>query len=206
MKKIFLIMALLISLSNSKNFTDFNKTHSVNIEALSVTKFELTDINFENPKIVDLVGKDFFVVSVREPGSDGRIYAVDRDGIIWWSGQISSGAGGGHETDNNIFHILSKKRFHMSSKYPSADGKNNMDFTIRFTSDGQAIHLGNIKAMSYGCIHVEEDDIRPLYKWSKVGMPVVIMRGNYVQFLNQEIDDFEEEIKEYDEKTQKINQ
>jgi lipoprotein-anchoring transpeptidase ErfK/SrfK len=203
MKKILLIIILFITLLNAENFADFNKTHSVNIKALSATKFELTDENFENPKIVDLTGKDFFVASVREPGSDGRIYAVDRDGTIWWSGEISSGAGGGHETDNNIFHILSKKRFHMSTKYPSADGVNNMDFTIKFTPDGQALHLGNIKAMSYGCIHVAEDDIRPLYKWSEVGMPIVILRGKYVQFLNQEIYEFEKEIEEYDKKTKK---
>lgn len=201
----------MLFVSGTIEATEYRK-HRVNIKALSATKFELTDINFENPKIVDLKGKDFFVVSVREPGSDGRVYAVDRDGTIWWNGKISSGAGGGHlvkkngksvpqgghETNNNLFHVLAKRRFHMSSTHPSADGVNNMDFEIQFTHDGQALHLGNTAAMSHGCIHVGRQDIAPLFKWAKVGMPVVIMRGSYLQFLKQELETFQKDIKDYD--------
>ena len=188
------------------------RQHRVNIKALSATKFELTDVNLENPRIVDLKGKDFFVVSVREPGSDGTVYAVDKDGTIWWFGTISSGAGGGkllkkngklvprggHETNNNLFHVLAKRRFHMSSTHPDPRGINNMDFEIQFTQDGQALHLGNIKAMSHGCIHVGRQDIGPLFKWAKVGMPVVVMRGHYKQFLNAEVSEFEDKLKAYD--------
>jgi len=185
------------------------RKHRVNIRPISATTFELTDVNFEHPNIVDLKGKDFFVVSVREPGSDGRVYAVDRDGTIWWHGKISSGAGGGklvkrgnrllpvggHETNNNLFHVLAKRRFHMSSTHPSANGINNMDFEIQFTRDGQALHLGNTAAMSHGCIHVGRQDIGTLFDWAKIGMPVVIMRGHYQQFLAEEIDQFKEDIK-----------
>ena len=191
--------------------TEFRK-HRVNIKALSATTFELTDINFENPHIVDLKGKDFFVVSVREPGSDGILYAVDRDGTIWWYGTIASGAGGGklveekgklvpkggHETNNNLFHVLAKRRFHMSSTHPSANGIDNMDFEVQFTQDGQALHLGNTAMMSHGCIHVGRQDIGPLFKWAKVGMPIIVMRGHYNQFLNGEIKDFENKLKDYD--------
>ena len=188
------------------------RKHRVNIKALSATKFELTDVNHENPHIVNLSGKDFFVVSVREPGSDGQVYAVDKDGTIWWHGKISSGAGGGHlkkkggklvpvgghETNNNLFHVLAKRRFHMSKTHPSADGVNNMDFEIQFTPDGQALHLGNTAAMSHGCIHVGRQDIAALFKWAKVGMPVVVMRGHYNQFLTEEVSQFKEDLKEYD--------
>ena len=203
-----LVFAVLTGIAEA---TEYRK-HRVNIKALSATKFELTDVNHKNPHIRDLTGKDFIVVSVREPGSDGRMYAVDRDGTIWWHGTISSGAGGGHlknnkrvvgghETNNNIFKILAKRRFHMSQTHPSANGINNMDFELLFTQDGQALHLGNTAAMSHGCIHVGRQDIAPLFKWAKVGIPVVVMRGHYNQFLVQEVAQFKEDLKEYDAAT-----
>lgn len=211
MKKIVSFLIGFVIFMGISEATEYRK-HRVNIKALSATKFELTDVHHQNPHIRDLKGKDFFVVSVREPGSDGRVYAVDRDGTIWWHGSISSGAGGGqlkngktvvggHETNNNIFKVLAKRRFHMSKTHPSADGVNNMDFEIQFTQDGQALHLGNTAAMSHGCIHVGRQDIDPLFKWAKVGMPVVIMRGRYNQFLVEEIKQFKEDIKEYDAAT-----
>ncbi len=210
MKKTVLILLVSISILTILEATQFRK-HRVNIKALSATKFELTDVHFEHPRIVDFKGKDFFVVSVHEPGSDGRVYAVDKDGTIWWNGRISSGAGGGHlekrgtklvprgghETNNDLFHVLAKRRFHMSSTHPSKNGVNNMDFEIQFTRDGQALHLGNIAMMSHGCIHVARQDIAPLFKWAKVGMPVIIIRGHYKQFLKMEIDQFNEDVREY---------
>jgi len=211
MKKIISFMLVFAVLTGIAEATEYRK-HRVNIKALSATKFELTDVNHKNPHIRDLTGKDFIVVSVREPGSDGRMYAVDRDGTIWWHGTISSGAGGGHlknnkrvvgghETNNNIFKILAKRRFHMSQTHPSANGINNMDFELLFTQDGQALHLGNTAAMSHGCIHVGRQDIAPLFKWAKVGIPVVVMRGHYNQFLVQEVAQFKEDLKEYDAAT-----
>jgi hypothetical protein len=214
-KNVIMIWGMvLLLLSLPAAATEFRK-HRVNIKPLSATKFELTDVNHENPHIVDLTGKDFIVVSVREPGSDGRMYAVDSDGTIWWHGKISSGAGGGklvkrngklvprggHETNNNIFHIILKRRFHMSKSHPDPRGINNMDFELQFTQDGQALHLGNTAMMSHGCIHVGRQDIAALFKWAKVGMPVVIMRGHYNQFLKKEVEQFQEDLKEYDAET-----
>ncbi|MCD6211903.1 MAG: L,D-transpeptidase, partial [Sulfurovum sp.] len=74
-------------------------------------------------------------------------------------------------------------------------------FEIQFTHDGQALHLGNIAGMSHGCIHVGRQDISALFKWAKVGMPVIIMRGHYIQFLKQEVAQFKEDLKEYDAET-----
>ena len=210
MKQIFLAIIVFTCMANRVQAIEYRQ-HRVNIKALSATKFELTDVHFENPKVVDLKGKDFFVVSVREPGSDGMLYAVDQDGTIWWFGTISSGAGGGklvkengklipkdgHETSNNLFHVLLKRRFHMSRTHPDPRGINNMDFEVQFTQDGQALHLGNIAMMSHGCIHVGRQDIGPLFKWAKVGMPIIVMRGHYNQFLNGEIKDFESKLKDY---------
>jgi len=214
MKKIVSFLAVLVMLSGIAEATQYRK-HRVNIKALSTTKFELTDVNHQNPHTRDFTGKDFIVVSVREPGSDGQMYAVDRDGTIWWHATISSGAGGGklikengklvpvggHETNNNVFKILAKRRFHMSKAHPSADGVNNMDFELQFTQDGQALHLGHTAAMSHGCIHVGRQDISTLFKWAHVGMPVIIMRGHYNQFLKQEVAQFKEDMKEYDAET-----
>ena len=214
MKKIVSALFFLFVLPGIVHATEYRK-HRVNIKALSATKFELTDVKHENPKIRDFTGKDFIVVSVREPGSDGEMYAVDRDGTIWWHGRISSGAGGGHlekkngklvpvgghETNNNVFKILAKRRFHMSKTHPDPRGINNMDFELQFTQDGQALHLGHTAAMSHGCIHVGRQDIAPLFKWAHVGMPVIVMRGHYNQFLKKEVEQFKEDIREYDAET-----
>jgi len=211
MKKHLLFVAASLLLTLTANAETYRK-HRVNPHPVTATKFELTDINGNYIRTVDLSGKDFIVVSVREPGSDGEVYAVDRDGTIWWHGTISSGAGGGklekkkgklipvggHETNSNVFHILAKRRFHMSKTHPDPSGKNNMDFELQFTPDGQALHLGNIAAMSHGCIHVGRQDIAALFKWAKVGMPVVVMRGHYRQFLQKEVKQFHEDFKEYD--------
>jgi len=88
----------------------FKEHHAVNVRPLTATRFEVTDAQHAHPRIVDMKGKDFIVISVREPGSDGQVYAVDRDGTIWWYGKISTGAPG-LETTNGIHHILLKRRF-----------------------------------------------------------------------------------------------
>jgi len=53
---------------------------------ISKTVFQLRTLKSGKEKIIDLTGKNFVVVSVREEGSDGRFYAVDKDGTVWWSG------------------------------------------------------------------------------------------------------------------------
>lgn len=174
------------------------KKQPVKIKPLSITKFEVTDKKGNN-YVVDLTGQKIIVVSVSEPGSEGKSYAVDEDGTIWWIDEISSGAYGGHETPSGIFHVLLKRRYHMSATHPSPDGKDNMDFEMLFTHDGIALHLGNTRALSHGCIHVGRKDVEAMFKWVEVGTKVVILRGNYGQFLNQEIESFKKDIKKYDE-------
>jgi len=190
-------LLLLLLLTTAVGMAKFKAQHHVNVRPLNATTFEITDKNHQNPRIVTLDGKDFIVVSVREPGSDGELYAVDSDGTIWWHGRISSGAPG-HETHNGIFHVMLKRRFHMSSKYPDPRGINNMDFELQFTPDGQALHLGNNRAYSHGCIHVPRQDISAMFRWAKVGTPVVIMRGHYRQFLEAEVKEFRDDMRNYD--------
>ena len=173
------------------------KHQSKTITPLSVTEFEVTD-KHGNSKIVNLKGKKFVVVSVSEPGSEGKSYAVDEDGTIWWVDKISSGAYGGHETPNGVFPIILKRRYHMSGAHPSSNGVNNMDFEMLFTNQGHALHLGNTKALSHGCIHVGRKDVEAMFKWVDTKTTVVIMRGNYSQFLNRELNTFKRDIQSYD--------
>ncbi len=173
------------------------KHQAKTITPLSITEFEVTD-KHGNTKIVNLKGQKFVVVSVSEPGSEGKSYAVDEDGTIWWVDKISSGAYGGHETPNGIFPVILKRRYHMSGAHPSANGINNMDFEMLFTQQGHALHLGNTRALSHGCIHVGRKDVEAMFKWIDTHSKVVIMRGNYGQFLNQELKQFQRDIKAYD--------
>lgn len=173
------------------------KKQATTITPLSITEFEIKDKN-GNTKRVNLKGKKFVVVSVSEPGSEGKSYAVDEEGTIWWVDTISSGAYGGHETPNGIFPIILKRRYHMSAAHPSKDGKNNMDFEMLFTNQGHALHLGNTRALSHGCIHVGRKDVETMFKWVDLKTKVVIMRGDYRQFLDQELEAFKKDIKAYD--------
>lgn len=204
MKKIFIAVLAVCLLGTLVQANDQRevvvskfKKQPKTIRPLSITKFELTDKNGDT-KIIDLKGQKIIVVSVSEPGSEGKSYAVDEDGTIWWVDDIASGAYGGHETPTGIFHVLLKRRYHMSAAHPSPDGKNNMDFEMLFTQDGIALHLGNTRALSHGCIHVGRKDVEAMFKWVEVGTKVVVMRGNYGQFLNQELEAFKRDIKAYD--------
>ncbi len=203
MKKIYIVLLstfLIGSLVNANEqreviVSKFKKQPKT-IRPLSITKFELTD-KHGNTKIMDLTGEKIIVVSVSEPGSEGKSYAVDQDGTIWWVDEIASGAYGGHETPTGIFHVLLKRRYHMSQTHPSANGVNNMDFEMLFTHDGIALHLGNTRALSHGCIHVGRKDVEAMFKWVDVGTKVVIMRGKYGHFLTKELEAFKKDIEAY---------
>ena len=153
---------------------------------LSKTVFEVVNLKNDNSRIIDLTGKDFILVSVREPGSDGRFYAVDRDGTVWWSGPVTSGVPQ-FRSPSGVFHILQKKRYHMSTAYPDETGINNMDYMMKFTKFGHALHKGSVDWMSHGCIHVDPKDVPVIYRWSKYGMPVVITRHTYMPFARSDL-------------------
>jgi len=153
---------------------------------LSKTAFEIIDLRTGADRVVDMTGKDFIVVSVREPGSDGRFYAVDRDGTVWLSGPVTSGAPQ-FRSPSGVFKIIEKKRYHMSRSYPDESGVNNMDFMMKFTKFGHALHKGSVDWMSHGCIHIDPKDVPVLYGWSKLGMPVVITRHTYMPFARSDL-------------------
>ena len=117
------------------------------VKPLSKTKFWVTRDDGDAYEM-DLLGKNFIVVSLREKGADGLIYAVDQDGLVWWAESISSGKLG-HETPSSIYPMLFKKKEHMSAQYENSNGRNNMDLSLWFTYRGHAIHLGNPNAYSF---------------------------------------------------------
>jgi len=156
-------------------------------ELIPHSKTEFTYIDKKgNITELDLTGKDFILVSVREEKSDGRFYAVDKDGTVWLSGGISSGEEKGY-TPSGKWKVLRKVRFYTSKEYPEEDGTNNMDFSLFFTKWGHALHKGNINSTSHGCIHVRHQDIQVLYKWASVGMPVLMTRHRYMHFARPDL-------------------
>jgi lipoprotein-anchoring transpeptidase ErfK/SrfK len=149
---------------------------------LSKTKFAVLDKSGKE-KIVDLSGEDFIVTSLREKDADGIAYAIDRDGVVWWAAVISSGAKG-HETPSGIFTIFRKERFYMSKAHPDSKGVNNMDFSLWFTQQGHAIHMGNDNAMSHGCIHVGKRGAETMFNWATTNKTkVVVTREHYLPFV-----------------------
>ncbi len=153
---------------------------------LSKTVFKVITFETGEEKIIDLTGKDFVLVSVREKGSDGRFYAVDSDGTVWWSGAVTSGAPE-FRSPSGVFHIFEKKRYHMSKDFPDESGVNNMDFMMKFTRFGHALHKGSTDWMSHGCIHLSPKDVPVVYRWSREGMSVVITRHSYMPFAKEDL-------------------
>ena len=150
------------------------------------TLFEIVHRRTGRRHMVDLNGKEFIVVSVRERGSDGRFYAVDRDGTVWLSGRVSTGVPR-YRTPSGEFRILKKERYHMSRRYPDEAGVNNMDFAMWFTRWGHALHKGDTEWMSHGCVHIDPRDVAALYRWSRVGMPVLVTRHRYMPFARGDL-------------------
>ncbi len=56
-----------------------------------------------------------------------------------------------------------------------------MDFSLWFTQQGHAIHMGNDDAMSHGCIHVGEKGAKSMFNWAKKNhTKVVITREHFM--------------------------
>jgi lipoprotein-anchoring transpeptidase ErfK/SrfK len=133
-----------------------------------------------------LLAKYYAGIDVREYGSDGRFYAVDCDGTVWWSGAVTSGALE-FRTPSGIFPIIEKKRYYMSKIFPSDNGINNMNYMIKFTPKGHALHEGSVDWMSHGCIHIDPKDIPVIYRWATYNTKIVITRHTYMPFAKEDL-------------------
>ena len=158
----------------------------IGTETMPLSKTVFKQFKGDREKIVDLTGKNFIVVSVREAGSDGRFYAVDRDGTVWWTGPVTSGAPE-YRSPSGIFTIFQKKRYHMSTVYPDESGVNNMDYMMKYTRSGHALHKGSVDWMSHGCIHIDPKDVPVIYHWSNYRTKVVITRHSYMPFAREDL-------------------
>jgi len=178
MRRSFIITILIILCVQFSHADDSAKSK---VFPLSKSKFAVLG-NDGKEKVVDLSGQDYIVASLREQGADGVAYAIDKDGVIWWAAVISSGAKG-NETPSGIFNIFRKERFYMSKSFPEVSGINNMDFSLWFTQQGHAIHMGNDAAMSHGCIHVGKKGAKSMFNWAKINKTkVVITREHFMPF------------------------
>jgi lipoprotein-anchoring transpeptidase ErfK/SrfK len=153
---------------------------------VSKTVFKVRNLSSGRERIVDLTGKNFVLVSVRENSSDGRFYAVDKDATVWWSGPVSSGTPK-YRSPSGVFPVIQKKRFHMSTAYPDPSGVNNMDYMMKFTKYGHALHKGSVNWMSHGCIHIDPKDVPALYRWVDFKTKVVVTRHSYMPFAKYDL-------------------
>ncbi len=180
MRRVYKLITLLITLVSISLEANV-------LEPIGKTTFRVMDRGGSIIRDVNLRGEEFVVVSVREPGSDGRFYAVDRDGIVWWTGIITSGADD-YKTPSGIYTVLRKQRRYMSKAYPDSDGVNNMDFAIFFTNKGHALHMGSVNWMSHGCIHIAPKDIPVIFDWAMIGRTkVVITRKTYMPYAKEDL-------------------
>ena len=153
---------------------------------ISKTVFKVVNLETNKEKKVNLTGKNFIIVSVREEGSDGRFYAVDSDGTVWWSGVITSGTLE-FRSPSGIFSIIQKKRYHMSIDFPDESGINNMDYMMKFTNRGHALHKGSVNWLSHGCIHIDPKDIPVIYRWATFKTKIVVTRHTYMPFAREDL-------------------
>ena len=181
---IFSLICLLVFLEANEGELQRYPLKGTETIPIAKTVFKLIKGNQE--RIVDLTGQNFIIVSVREVGSDGRFYAVDVDGTVWWSGPVTSGAPE-FRSPSGIFPIIQKKRYHMSNAFPDESGINNMDYMMKFTRQGHALHKGSVDWLSHGCIHIDPRDVPTLYKWSNFKTKVVITRHSYMPFAREDL-------------------
>jgi len=188
--KLILANILLFPILLSADLEDYDGkiVKKLKHELIPLTKstFKLRNLKSGKEKIIDLTGKNFVLVSVREEGSDGRFYAVDKDGTVWWSGAVTSGVPE-FRSPSGVFPIIQKKRYHMSTLYPDESGVNNMNYMMKFTRYGHALHEGSVDWMSHGCIHIDPNDISVIYKWVNFNTKVVITRHTYMPFAQGDL-------------------
>jgi lipoprotein-anchoring transpeptidase ErfK/SrfK len=106
--------------------------------------------------------------------SEQRAYAIE-DGYIVFEGRISSGKFG-RETPNGEFSIIQKKRYHKSNLWPKPNGGAKMNYMMRLTNSGIAMHLGYVpdRPASHGCIRLKNGFAQKMYRWASVGTPVYV--------------------------------
>lgn len=97
------------------------------------------------------------------------------DGDIVMSGRVSTGKED-HRTPVGYYTILQKKRHHKSNLWPKPNGGAKMNYMLRLTNSGIAMHLGYVPRLpaSHGCIRMKNGFAQRLWRWADVGTEVEI--------------------------------
>ena len=109
-------------------------------------------------------------------------YAYENGDIIM-EGRVSTGKKG-HRTPTGYYEILQKKRHHKSNLWPKPNGGAKMNYMLRLTNTGIAMHLGPVpnRPASHGCIRMKNGFAQKMFKWAEVGVPVYV-EGDAEEYL-----------------------
>ncbi len=115
--------------------------------------------------------------------SEQMAYAIE-DGFVAFEGRVSSGVIG-RDTPNGEYRILQKKRYHKSNLWPKPDGGATMNYMLRLTNSGIAMHLGPVpdKPASHGCIRLKNGFAQRMFKWARVGTSVYV-EGDALDYMH----------------------
>ncbi|HEO99325.1 MAG: L,D-transpeptidase family protein [Campylobacterales bacterium] len=115
-----------------------------------------------------------------------RAYAYE-DEVLVFKGAVSSGVQE-HSTPTGTFKVLEKKKYHRSNLWPKPNGGAKMNYMLRLTYDGIAMHLGVVKKypLSHGCIRMKNGFAQRLWAWAEVGTTVEVM--GYPSFKDDELE------------------
>jgi len=87
---------------------------------------------------------------------------------------VAAGAPGKTKTPRGTFKISWQVAKYDSKKYPSTNGRRNMDFSSFFHTGGVALHTGSIRGRSHGCVHLRKSDARYIYNNFNKGDMVIV--------------------------------
>lgn len=118
--------------------------------------------------------------------SEQMAYAIE-DGSVVFEGRISSGVMD-RETPVGDYRILQKKRYHKSNLWPKPNGGAKMNYMLRLTNSGIAMHLGHVPKKgpaSHGCIRMKNGFAQRMFSWAKVGT-VVYVEGDALDYIDRQ--------------------
>ena len=107
---------------------------------------------------------------------DEQLAYAYEDERLAFKGAISSGVQE-HSTPTGTYKVLEKKKHHRSNLWPKPDGGAKMDYMLRLSYDGIAMHLGVVRKypLSHGCIRMKNGFAQRLWAWAEVGTKVEVM-------------------------------
>ena len=124
--------------------------------------------------------------------SEQMAYAIE-DGAVIFDGRISSGVID-RDTPTGEYRILQKKRYHKSNLWPKPNGGATMNYMLRLTNSGIAMHLGPVpdRPASHGCIRMKNGFAQRMFEWAKVGTTVYVEGDalDYLHFRKADKNDF----------------